>query len=910
MHPLSTPRYITKRLADNWKLLLSVFVGITVAAMLTSGAPAYVGALGRIGFLASLERSPPLLLNILTSSREVPLERERLAKIEASLEEAFQTHVGAIYTGYDRSLKTETGVMNPTPVLPRPRLALVQEPPDQFGELHGVPSLGHLINLHDLADHVTVLRGRLPGINLDEAGPPSYLSIVEAVVGAEMAQALGIDVDALMFLRSPSNQRTRTLVHVVGVVEATDTGDPYWQDRYALFFGPPAPRALPELEFEIDAERPFASFIVNPEAASKLPNGLVQPSRYSFSLAYVATATGLEEKVAMLDGRLPTDSVTMGPRGPMVEAMVGMPLAGQFQVGVGDVLTLAPYIDETRWVSARIVGVAERADPDDRYWIWGPNGFFSNPDPEAPPQLPVMVTSETFLGAVAEAHPGSFGLLSRYSYVDPSGFEEWSIRESQERFQELVGDLSEILPAQLTSTGIDGLVTGFERRIFLGSVPLLLLITTMVVTVLYFVSMMVSFLVSTRERDVALLKTRGIGAARILRIYGIEGLVMTLVAVAAAPFLAMAAIALSGKLPYFEGVTGGGLLPVELRALPFLVAAGTGVLCLAIFVAPSVLGSRGSMVAHKLRSSRPPSVPFFHRYYLDFGLLVVGGIIFWELQSRGQLVVGGLFGDVEVNETLLVAPVMVLIVVALLFLRFFPLVLMYVSGESPALVHMLAGATLAVLGPGDGGQGAPGREPDGVDRPGGDSGGLRRGVRDEGALRVADPWAGVAAGAVGPGGPVRLRGAAVGPDGGADVRADGPGPGAARLPAVRGLLALLAGLGVHSVVAHGQEPVAVHVAGAAAGAGGGPGDLLLHHRGDAPEAGLGPDPVRRGLGHAGRQEGAAAGRLGADGRLGVGARGGRGLARPSPEGSGRGRLRQPLQAAGRQAEGVLVHLLV
>ena len=700
MHPLSTPRYITKRLAENWKLLLSVFLGITIAATLMSGAPIYVNALGRVGFLASLERSPQLLLNILSSSFEVPIDRQRLPEVEAALDEAFVRNVGPIYTGSDRYVKSDTVVMNPTPVLRRPRLALVHEQPNQFGELESVPSLGHLINLLDMADHVRVLRGRLPGIRLDESGVPLFLPIVDAVIGPQMAERLDVDIDDMLHVSVPTSPRTRALVRLVGVVEPIDAGEEYWQERAGLFFAPAAPAALPQTEAEIDAEAPFASFIIHPEAASKLPRELVQASTYQSSLAYFATATDLERHVTMLEGRLPGSAVSEGPRGPIIEAMAGIPLASQFAVEEGDVLTLAPFIDETVWVTARIVGIAERTDPNDRYWIWGPNSFFSNPDPEQPPQLPVIVTTEAMVEAFGGAYPGSLGRFARYSYVDPVGFEEWSVSEARDRIENLKLDISEILPGQLTSTGIDNLVEGFERRIFLGSIPLLLLITTMVVTVLYFLSMMVSFLVRSRERDVVLLKTRGIGITRVFRIYGIEGLVITLIAVVIAPFFAYGAIALAGLLPYFEGITGGELLPVEVRPLPFIVAAATGLLCLSIFVVPSVLGSRGSMVVHKLRSSRPPSVPFFHRYYLDVGLLAIGGVIFWELQSRGQLVIGGLFEEAQINETLLVAPVLILIVVALLFLRFFPLLLMYVSGESQALLHTLAVAVLAVLAPG------------------------------------------------------------------------------------------------------------------------------------------------------------------------------------------------------------------
>ena len=100
----------------------------------------------------------------------------------------------------------------------------------------------------------------------------------------------------------------------------------------------------------------------------------------------------------------------------------------------------------------------------------------------------------------------------------------------------------------------------------------------------------------------------------------------------------------------------------------------TGALCLAIYVIPGVIGARTGLIVQKMRAARPPTEPFFHRYYIDVGLMVIGGLVFWELFSRGQIVSGGLFNDARVNEALLFAPVLLLTVVALLFMRFFPLV--------------------------------------------------------------------------------------------------------------------------------------------------------------------------------------------------------------------------------------------
>ncbi len=700
MHPLSTPRFIAKRLADNWKLLLSVFVGIAIAATLVSGAPVYVKALARIGFRASLEKSHPLVLNIITTSPNVPIGREGLARVESSVEAAYQANVSPIYAGRDSYVKTDTFLLGPSPVFPRARLALVQEPSPLSGDAQQAPSLGYFMNSHSLDEHVEFVRGRAPEAVISEGASPTYAPIVDAALGSQTAEELGLDIGDEVLLSAAANTGVSALARIVGIIDAIDPADDFWRGRASLFFSPSFGGELPDLDVEVDRQRPMAAFIIAPEAASKLPDDLAAPSRYETEPAYFASATRLGQHVTMIEGRLPEERVSAGPRGPVIEAMAGVALADFFDVHVGDVVSLTPFIDEPTWVSAHIVGIAERTDLDDPYWRWGPNSFFVPPDPNEPPQLALLVTRDALVGGVAKTYPGTLASFAWYATVDSGGFEDWSAEETRRRLRNLESDLAETLPGQLTSTGIEALVMGFERRVLLGSVPVLLLVATTVVTVVYFVSMMVSYLVQSRERDVALLKTRGISTPRVFRLYGVEGLAVTIIAVAAAPLLALGAVALAGKLPYFDEVTGGDLLPVQFGYVPFLAAAGVGILCLGVLIVPSVLAARASLVGHKLRSSRPPTVPFFHRYYLDIGLLIVGGIIFWELQSRGHLVAGGLFRDVEVNETLLLAPVLLMVVVALVFMRLFPLVLKFISGESPALVHALVVASLAVLIPG------------------------------------------------------------------------------------------------------------------------------------------------------------------------------------------------------------------
>ena len=551
MHTLSTWTYIFRRLVDDWKLLLSIFVGIVVATGLIAGAPVYLQALERQSLNTAIDRASDQFIDIFTFAPHIPLSKDGLDGADSALEQAVDRHIADIYEVRERYLRTT-----------------------------------------------------------------AYLA--------------------------------------------------------------------------------------------ELPRRPLMDTGQRVSRGYFQLLAGLEDHVTVTEGRMATDEVATGTRGPKFEATIGEPAARLFDVRLGDVLTLTPSLGNPTRVTVTIVGIVEAVDPSDAFWqrhpavLVDPEPLSDDPelgleiDPEEPP-LGIFVTRGALIDGVAEAYPRSLVSSTWYVFVDKENLKAWSASEARDRIAALDADITEELQGSAVLTGIKPLLTTFERRSFFSSVPLLLLLAIMVLTVLYYMSMMVSYLVQSREGDVALLRSRGVGTLQLLRLYATEGLVLAATAALVAPFLAMGVVAAAGKLPYFSEITGGSFLPVEFRWMPFAVAAGTALLSLAIFVIPGVVGARTGLVIHKLRSSRPPSVPFFHRYYVDIGLLVIGGLVFWELRARGQLISGGLFKDVEVNEALLLAPALLLTVVGLLFMRFFPIFVRFLSGESPSIVHLMAGAVFVSL---------------------------------------------------------------------------------------------------------------------------------------------------------------------------------------------------------------------
>ena len=551
MHTLSTWTYIFRRLVDDWKLLLSIFVGIVVATGLVAGAPVYLQALERQSLNTAIDRASDQFIDIFTFVPHIPLSDGGLDGADRTLDQAIDRHVADIYEGRERYLRTTAYLVG------------------------------------------------LPG---------------------------------------------RPLL---------DTGQ-------------------------------------------------------MVSRGYFQLLPSLEDHVTFQQGRMATDEVAAGTRGPNFEAIVGDSAAQLFGLRAGDVLTLTPSLGNPTRITVTIAGIVAATDPSEVYWqrhttvLQNPEPLSDEPelgveiDPQEPP-LGLFVTRGALIDGVAKAYPGSLVTSNWFVFVDKENLKAWSASEARDRIAALDAEITEGLQGSAVLTGIKVLLRTFERRSFFSSVPLLLLLAIMVLTVIYYMSMMVSYLVQSREGDVALLRSRGVGTLQLLRLYATEGLVLAATAALVAPFLAMGMVAAAGKLPYFSEITGGSFLPVEFRWMPFAVAAGSALLSLAIFVIPGVIGARTGLVIHKLRSSRPPSVPFFHRYYVDIGLLVIGGLIFWELRARGQLISGGLFKSVEVNEALLLAPVLLLTVVGLLFMRFFPIFVRFLSGESPAIVHLMAGAVFVSL---------------------------------------------------------------------------------------------------------------------------------------------------------------------------------------------------------------------
>ena len=266
--------------------------------------------------------------------------------------------------------------------------------------------------------------------------------------------------------------------------------------------GSTPPVFLPREETELD------EFGLNPEA-------------FRVSRGYFQHLTNMEEHVTFLEGRMATNEIEQGPEGPILEAMLGYDAADAFNLELGDEIVLTPSVGLRERITAKIVGLLEPIDPTERYWQ-NNTGIFFNPQPLAEdpdpgveveptePPLSIFLDEEMLLRGVGDTYVGTLVSYSWFVFVDKEGLKNRPVTELTANVANYENQIASEIQGSAVFTGIRRLSADFATRNFFTSVPLLLLISVMVITVLYYLGMMVGYLVQSRENDVALLRSRGI----------------------------------------------------------------------------------------------------------------------------------------------------------------------------------------------------------------------------------------------------------------------------------------------------------------------------------------------------------------------------------------------------------------
>ncbi len=403
--------------------------------------------------------------------------------------------------------------------------------------------------------------------------------------------------------------------------------------------------------------------------------------------------TGFEEHSQVLEGNWPQRSGIAGPEGVELEAVVGRRVANDMGYEVGSRLFITPFrTDPEQRIILNIVGIADPIDPREEYWLGVPNQFSVQTYGEIL-VVPAYVSEHDFLQVLGRRFPTAVGDFGFNLYVDPSVITAGAVDATQEALAGLETDLNKSYPRTFVFSRLDLVLEEFETDLTLARVPVYVFISLVFVIVLYFLALITGILGRGQADEVGLMRSRG---ASVIQVCGVlllvEG-ILALTAVAIGPLLAWFIVRFL-LLPTF-GELDGGPIQVVLSADMFWIGAVGAVLSVAVLSVSAAGRARTGMADAQAGRSRPPSVSFFHRYYLDLVAVAVAGLVWWQFQQRDGFASRALVSrGLELDPVLILGPVLVLLTSALLLMRVLPLLVRLAVWLCPPV------GSNAVAGPG------------------------------------------------------------------------------------------------------------------------------------------------------------------------------------------------------------------
>ena len=350
------------------------------------------------------------------------------------------------------------------------------------------------------------------------------------------------------------------------------------------------------------------------------------------------------------------------------------------QLGAGDEMEMFPAASFTDppLMTAKIVGVFQKKDPEDEFWYPMKEKFSFKDDRWT--MIPLFTTEDAILQQVVGWYPSVSLNVTWYFYLDRQSVREEDVNQIQDASREAKQVAGELVNGRITIK-LDRVLEAYEDRLLPTRVPLFLIVFLVTGILIYYLGMICGLMIKSRSTELAMLKSRGATTSQLGLLAFVESLLLAAPAVAAGPFLAQGIVQLLGR--FFFGLGGAGELagvPVSLSSQAFVLGLTGGLLAVVGLTGFTLLAARQSMAEFRQAGARPPRVPFIHRYYLDVMLLAVILVLWWQTQSQDAFLVRSVgTGELGIDWSSLLGAMLWIVMVGLLALRLFPLGLAFLA---------------------------------------------------------------------------------------------------------------------------------------------------------------------------------------------------------------------------------------
>ena len=398
---------------------------------------------------------------------------------------------------------------------------------------------------------------------------------------------------------------------------------------------------------------------VNPSSPIIIDN---QEIKANLASIWVWSFDKLPQHAVLISGEWPEvtypQSQIEALKPPTIQTAISIDVANGLGINIGD------QIQDINDFKYLITGIVKISDPDEDIWWQDKNPFNIIKEPglnEDKNIVPVFINQQS----MKEYLPRH---SSKWRYILASG--EINVNNAEK----IAADLANLKyrlsanHANMTS-GLPNLIQEYRQNLFTSRMVMYLLSSQAFLFVIFILILMASMLVNNSRSELAIMTSRGASRFQIILTFGMQILILTMIAgLLLGPLIAKLGLELWGLV---SGDRIPSTLPSETWSMSIL-AAGIGWVAVILTIIPA---THSSLLEWQQSVARPPQSTFWQKSFFDIFLLIIGGLLFWQLSNTGSFIMRRFQGTSFADPLLLIGPSLLLIALAMLYLRLFPVIL-------------------------------------------------------------------------------------------------------------------------------------------------------------------------------------------------------------------------------------------
>ena len=388
----------------------------------------------------------------------------------------------------------------------------------------------------------------------------------------------------------------------------------------------------------------------------------------------LASITDWEEHVDIVEGP-PPSSPSIDAEAPL-DVWISQDLATEIGLQTGEIYQLLATFDEEKYKSqipVRIAGIWEVKDPNDPYWFYKPSEF----------RYTLLTQEEDFFTKGISSINGELDLALWFLQMDNSSVHSRDVPGLLRRIANTRARAGVYLPDTRLDVSPEARLRQYQRAssslmvfLYILSIPLLLMI-------LSFIGLIGGMIISQRQNEIAVLRSRGASIFQVLGFGFLESLIIGLISLGLGAVLALEFAKFFGKVNSFLNFSGTTTLNVTLTVQSLQLGLAMMLVAMLAQLLPTFNAARHTIITYKQEQARQLRPPWWQRVWLDFLLLIPTVYGFYILRQQGGLNIpiskGLVSQDPFQNPLLVLVPALGIFSLTLITLRFLPYIMSFIS---------------------------------------------------------------------------------------------------------------------------------------------------------------------------------------------------------------------------------------